>query len=78
MSAMLAGMSDGLPVHVDDVPAQRWEHGELGATRRRLGVASGAKRLGIALIEIDPGKRATPPHSTRTRTRGSWCWRAAA
>ncbi len=63
MSAMLAGMSDGLPVHVDDVPAQRWEHGELAVTRRRLGVASGAKRLGIAMIEIDPGKRATPPHS---------------
>jgi uncharacterized cupin superfamily protein len=28
-----------------------------------LGVAGGAKRLGIALIEIDPGKRSTPPHS---------------
>jgi uncharacterized cupin superfamily protein len=56
-------MRDGLPIHVDDVPAQRWEYGELVATRRRLGVASGAKRLGIALIEIDPGKRSTPPHS---------------
>ncbi len=56
-------MSDGLPVHVDEVPAQRWEHGEVGTTRRRLGVASGAKRLGIAVIDIDPGKRSTPPHS---------------
>ena len=54
---------DGLPIHVDDVPGQRWEYGEVGATRRRLGVASGAKRLGIALIEIDPGKRSTPPHT---------------
>lgn len=59
---MLPGMSDGLPIHVDDVSAQRWEHGELAVTRRRLGAAAGAKRLGIALIEIDPGKRSVPPH----------------
>jgi uncharacterized cupin superfamily protein len=56
-------MWDGLPIHVDDVPSARWEYGEVGATRRRLGVASGSKRLGVALIEIDPGKRSTPPHS---------------
>jgi uncharacterized cupin superfamily protein len=54
---------EGFPIRVDDVPAQRWEYGDVGATRRRLGVESGAKRLGIALIEIDPGKRSTPPHS---------------
>lgn len=60
---MLPGMSDGLPLHVDEVPAQRWEHGEVGATRRRLGVAAGAKRLGVAVIDVDPGKRSTPPHS---------------
>ena len=56
-------MPDGLPIHVDDVPPHRWECGEVRATRRRLGVASGAKRLGVALIEVDPGKRSTPPHS---------------
>jgi uncharacterized cupin superfamily protein len=56
-------MADGLPIHVDDVAPGRWEYGEVGATRRRLGVASGAKRLGIAVIEIDAGKRSTPPHS---------------
>jgi uncharacterized cupin superfamily protein len=56
-------MPDGLPIHVDDVPRGRWGYGEVGATRRRLGVACGAKRLGIALIEVDPGKRSTPPHS---------------
>ncbi len=56
-------MHEGLPIRVDDVRAQRWEYGDVGATRRRLGVASGAKRLGVALIEIDPGKRSTPPHS---------------
>ena len=56
-------MSDGLPIHLEDVPAGRWEYGEVGATRRRLGVASGARRLGVAVIEIDAGKRSTPPHS---------------
>src|SRR3954447_25898150 len=56
-------MADDLPVHVDDVPSQRWEVGELAATRRRLGAACAAKRLAIALIEIDPGRRSTPPHS---------------
>jgi uncharacterized cupin superfamily protein len=56
-------MPEGPPIHVDDVPAHRWEYGEIGATRRRLAVACGAKRLGVALIEIDPGKRSTPPHA---------------
>jgi uncharacterized cupin superfamily protein len=60
---MLSGMLKSAPIHVDEVPTHRWEDGEVGATRRRLGVAGGAKRLGIALIEIDPGKRSTPPHS---------------
>jgi hypothetical protein len=69
------GMRDGLPIQVDDVPAGRWEYGEVGATRRRLGVASGAERLGIALIEIDAGKRST---ATRTRTSCSSSSRAEA
>jgi uncharacterized cupin superfamily protein len=56
-------MPKGLPIHVDDVPSHRWDYGEVGATRRRLGGACDAKRLGIALIEIDPGKRSTPPHT---------------
>ncbi len=56
-------MPDGLPIHLDDVPAGRWDYGEIGAARRRLGPASGAKRLGAAVIEIDPGRRSTPPHS---------------
>src|SRR5215218_2847850 len=58
-----ARMPDGLPIHVDDVPLQRWETGELAASRRRLGAAAGAKRLGVAVTAIDPGKRSTPPHS---------------
>ena len=56
-------MPEGLPLHVDDVASHRWDYGEVGATRRRLGVAAGAKRLGVAIIEIDPGRRSTPPHS---------------
>ncbi len=56
-------MHDGIPFHVDDVPAERWEIGEMAATRRRLGAAAGAGRLGIAIIAIDPGKRSTPVHS---------------
>jgi uncharacterized cupin superfamily protein len=55
-------MPGDLPIHVDDVRSHRWEHGEIGATRRRLGRAAGARRLGVAIIEIDPGRRSTPPH----------------
>jgi uncharacterized cupin superfamily protein len=56
-------MAEDLPIHVDDVPSHRWDAGEIGATRRRLGAAAGAKRLGVAIIEIDPGRRSTPPHA---------------
>jgi uncharacterized cupin superfamily protein len=60
---MLRRMPDALPFHVDDVPSDRWEVGELAATRRKLGRHAGAARLGVAIIAIDPGKRSTPPHS---------------
>jgi uncharacterized cupin superfamily protein len=63
-------MADDLPIHVDDVPSHRWDYGDVGATRRRLGRAAGAKRLGVALIEIDPGKRSTPPHSHADEDEG--------
>jgi uncharacterized cupin superfamily protein len=56
-------MPDDLPIHVDDVPSHRWDFGEIAVYRRRLGGAAGAKRLGVALMEIDPGGRSTPPHS---------------
>jgi uncharacterized cupin superfamily protein len=56
-------MAEDLPIHADEVTPQRWEVGELAVTRRRLGAAAGARRLGIALMEIAPGKRSTPPHS---------------
>src|SRR3954452_10716856 len=63
-------MPDRSPIHVDDVAGHRWDYGEVGATRRRLGIATGAKRLGVALIEIDPGKRSTPPHSHADEDEG--------
>ena len=63
-------MPNDLPIHIDDVRARRWDYGEIGASRRRLAAATGAKRLGIALIEIDPGKRSTPPHSHADEDEG--------
>ena len=59
---MLSRMYDDLPIHIDDVPAEGWDIGELTATRRRLGRHVGARRLGIAIMEIAPGRRSTPPH----------------
>ena len=56
-------MSDGIPIHVDDVPAQRWEAGEIQASRKRLGAAANALRMGVAILEIDPGARSTPAHA---------------
>jgi uncharacterized cupin superfamily protein len=56
-------MSDGIPIHVDDVPAREWEVGEMKAGRKRLGVAANALRMGVAIIEIAPGARSTPPHA---------------
>jgi len=56
-------MSDGIPIHVDDVPEQHWDVGELNARRKRLGAAANALRMGVAIIEIAPGGRSTPPHA---------------
>jgi uncharacterized cupin superfamily protein len=52
-----------IPIHVDDVEPQRWDFAEIGVSRRRLGRAVDARRLGVSLMEIDPGKRPNPPHS---------------
>ena len=50
------------PIDGNTVAVQRWDAGEIGAARRRLGAAAGAHRLGVAIVGIDPGKRSTPPH----------------
>jgi uncharacterized cupin superfamily protein len=52
-----------IPIHIDDVTPLRYDFGEIGATRRKLGVACNARRLGVSIYEIDPGKRPNPPHS---------------
>jgi uncharacterized cupin superfamily protein len=51
------------PVHVDDVAPAGWRVGELDVVRRRLGPVTGALRLGIAVMDIAPGARSTPPHA---------------
>lgn len=51
------------PIQVDDVPPVPWRAGEVDAARRRLGPPAGAERIGIAVIDVAPGARSTPPHS---------------
>jgi uncharacterized cupin superfamily protein len=56
-------MTDGTPIHVDEIPEQSWDVGELRARRKRLGVAAGAARMGVAIIDVAPGARSTPAHA---------------
>ncbi|MHB1808708.1 MAG: hypothetical protein ACYCU0_05355 [Solirubrobacteraceae bacterium] len=56
-------MGQRLPIHVEDIEPEHWDVGECKATRRRLAAAAGAARLGVAIIEVAPGRRSTPPHS---------------
>jgi hypothetical protein len=66
-----SGMADDLPIHVDDVPSHRWDYGEVGATRWRLGRATGAKRLGVRADRDRPGQALRRRRTaTPTRTRG--------
>jgi uncharacterized cupin superfamily protein len=59
-----------IPIHVDDVAPLRYDFGEIGATRRKLGLACKARRLGVSIFEIDPGKRPNPPHSHADEDEG--------
>jgi uncharacterized cupin superfamily protein len=59
-----------IPIHIDDVPTQRWDVGEMHATRRLLGRACRARRLGVSIIEIDPGQRPNPPHAHADEDEG--------
>lgn len=56
-------MDPHAPIHVDDVPEQHWDLGELAARRKRLGAAAGAKQIGVAIITLEPGRRPNPPHA---------------
>jgi uncharacterized cupin superfamily protein len=48
--------------HWDDVEGARREAGHIGGTWRDLGTAAGTQGVGVALIEVDPGKWSTPAH----------------
>ena len=48
--------------HWDDVEGARREAGHIGGTWRDLGTATGTQGVGVALIEVDPGKWSTPAH----------------
>jgi uncharacterized cupin superfamily protein len=55
--------SPDAPIHVDDLTGDVWSAGELDAVRTRLGAPAGARRIGVAIIDVAPGARATPAHS---------------
>jgi uncharacterized cupin superfamily protein len=48
--------------HLDEVPAQAIDRGELRGTRRRVGAAVGARRAGLSRYRMGPGERAMPVH----------------
>jgi uncharacterized cupin superfamily protein len=49
-------------VHWDDVEGYRREAGHIGGTWRDLGTAAGTQGVGVALIDVDPGRWSTPAH----------------
>jgi uncharacterized cupin superfamily protein len=48
--------------HWDEVEGARREVADMRATFRRLGAAAGARAVGVARIDVDPGCRAGPVH----------------
>lgn len=48
--------------HWDEIPKQRIEGHELGATWTYLGRAAGTRNVGVNRIQIDPARRSTPAH----------------
>jgi uncharacterized cupin superfamily protein len=48
--------------HWDEVEPARRSVGDMQATFRRIGAAAGATSVGVARIDIDPGRRAGPVH----------------
>ena len=50
-------------VNIDDVPAERLQHGDrFEATRQTVGDVIGARHLGASVMVVPPGKRAYPHH----------------
>ena len=48
--------------HLDEVPAQAIDRGELRGTRWRVGAAIGARRAGLSRYRLAHGERAMPVH----------------
>jgi uncharacterized cupin superfamily protein len=50
-------------VNVDEVPSTEFSYGQrFQLTRKQLGMAAGARKLGCTLVELPPGKRSWPLH----------------
>src|SRR6266478_6485310 len=50
-------------VNVDEVPSTEFSYGQrFQLTRKQLGRAAGARKLGCTLVELPPGKRSWPLH----------------
>jgi uncharacterized cupin superfamily protein len=50
--------------NIADVPTGGLTHGQrFGSRQKRLGAATGGKRLGCSYYEVDPGKTAFPYHA---------------
>ena len=55
-------MSDHL-VHWDDLPTRHRAVGEISSAMTDLGTAAGTVTVGLRRWQVDPGRRATPPHA---------------
>ncbi|MGZ4481561.1 MAG: cupin domain-containing protein [Gaiellales bacterium] len=49
-------------VHWDDPPQRRRVNGDISATWTDLGTATGSVDIGLTRLQVDPGRRSTPPH----------------
>jgi uncharacterized cupin superfamily protein len=49
-------------VAIDDVRADRTEHGRVARVRRNLGRAAGSRASGLQYVEVDAGKESTAQH----------------
>ncbi len=48
--------------HWDEVDGRRLDTGPMGLVRIDLGDAIGSRNLGLARLQVDPGKRSSPVH----------------
>jgi uncharacterized cupin superfamily protein len=53
----------GVPVHWDEVAAERRAAGHIAGSWRRLAAAAGSVGVGLSRIQVDPGMWSTPAHT---------------